>query len=180
MSSSLDTYVPPEPSPPQPGHPALSTQLLLQGLRYDVFRLLGPFITHLFFRFMLFVMLYVFSVPHLLTDTDCIRLVKLIPVYWGLNILVRQAMRLVVLISYSSRVIGITLLLGLVIGGLGSGWNFILRKRLHLRYTWPQWIAMFGMAWLLVGVELGGGGGGGGDPGFGYMMMGAILRPYAG
>ncbi|KAH7407249.1 hypothetical protein BKA64DRAFT_666163 [Cadophora sp. MPI-SDFR-AT-0126] len=179
MSSSLDTYIPPESTPPQPGHPALSPQLLYQGLRYDVLRLLRPFITNLFFRFMLFVMLYVFSVPHLLNDADCIRLVKLIPVYWGLNILVRQTMRMVVLISYSSRVLGITLLLGLVIGSLGFSWNFILRKRLHLRYTWPQWIAMFGMAWLLVGVDLGRGGGGGGD-GFGYMMMGAILRPYAG
>ncbi|KAK0100718.1 hypothetical protein ONS95_007169 [Cadophora gregata] len=180
MSRELDTYVAPKPEPPQPGHPALSTQLLYQGLRFDVLRLLLPFVSHLFFRFMLFVMLYVFSVPHLLKDADCIRLVKLIPVYWVLNILVRQSMRMVVLVSYSSRVLGITLLLGLVIGGLGFGWNFILRKRLHLRFTWPQWIAMFGMAWLLVGVDLGGGAGGGGDPGFGFMMLGAILRPYGG
>lgn len=64
---------------------------------------------------------------------------------------------MVVLVSYSSRVLGIALLVGLVVGGAAFARSFVLRKRLHLRYTWPQWIAMFGLSWLLVGVDLGGG-----------------------
>ncbi|KAH7357152.1 hypothetical protein BKA65DRAFT_221720 [Rhexocercosporidium sp. MPI-PUGE-AT-0058] len=179
MSRSLDTYIPPEPTPPHPGYPALSPQILIQGLRYDILMLFARFTSHLFFRFMLFVMVYVFSVPHLLSDNDCIRLVKLLPVYFGLNILVRQALRMVVLVSYSSRALGITLLFGLVVGGVVSARAFVLRKRLHLRYTWPQWIAMFGLSWLLVGVNLSGGRGGG-ESGFGFMFLGSILRPFGG
>ncbi|KAH6721833.1 hypothetical protein BKA61DRAFT_591382 [Leptodontidium sp. MPI-SDFR-AT-0119] len=179
MSRQLDTYIPPEPSPPHPGYPALSPQILYQGLRFDIMLLFGRFTSHLFFRFMLFVMLYVFSVPHLLLDADCIRLVKLLPVYFGLNIFVRQALRMVVLVSYSSRVLGIALLVGLVVGGAAFARSFVLRKRLHLRYTWPQWIAMFGLSWLLVGVDLGGGSAGGsGDSGFEFMFLGPMLRPF--
>lgn len=155
MSKSLDTYVPPEPSPLEPGYLVLSPRILYQGLQSDLARLFFPFISNIFFRFMLFVMLYKFSVPHLLKDADCIRLIKLIPVYFGLNILVRQALRVVVLISYSSRVLGISLLLLLVVGGSLFTRSFVLRKRLHLRYSWPQWIALFGWSWLLVGVDLG-------------------------
>ncbi|KAL2073056.1 hypothetical protein VTL71DRAFT_10380 [Oculimacula yallundae] len=179
MSKSLETYIPPEPSPPHPGYPALSPHILYQGLRYDVVRLLTPFISHLFFRFMLFVMLYKFSVPHLLKDADCIRLLKLIPVYWGLNILVRQALRMVVLISYSSRVFGIALLVGLVVWGSLFARSFILRKRLHLRYSWPQWIVLFGLSWLLVGVDLGRRGEGGASD-YSFMFLGSPLMPFGG
>ncbi|XMA13539.1 hypothetical protein WAI453_006330 [Rhynchosporium graminicola] len=183
MSKSLDTYVPRDPSadsPPHPGYyPALSPRLLWQGLQYDVKLLLARFLTNLFFRFMLFVMTYVFSVPHLLKDTDCIRLVKLLPIYFGLNILVRQTLRMVVLISYSSRALGLSLFIGLVVGGLLLARSCVLR-RLHLRYSWPQWIALLGLSWLLVGVDLGSRSPGGGDVFHDMLFGGSYTRPFGG